>query len=127
MPSRVRRLSRPPQSNAPPPDGRAELSARHTAVARTFAPAALRAPEDGHHVRVQTRLSTGGEVVLRGVVELRWEQITALSVFLVALGALLRFGDLRIAAPATAENPVQGAQGAAKAGDSRRPWKESIR
>ena len=35
------------------------------------------------------------EIVLRGVVELRWEQIAALNVFLLALGLLLRFGDLR--------------------------------
>lgn len=40
-------------------------------------------------------VATLREVVLRGVVELSWEQITALSVFLLALGFLLRFGDLR--------------------------------
>jgi uncharacterized membrane protein (DUF373 family) len=54
-------------------------------------------------------VATLREVVLRGVVELRWEQIAALSVFLVALGALLRFGDLRITAPtAGIEAPVPG-------------------
>jgi uncharacterized membrane protein (DUF373 family) len=40
-------------------------------------------------------VATLREIVLRGVIELRWEQVAALSVFLVALGALLRFGDLR--------------------------------
>ena len=40
-------------------------------------------------------VATLREIVLRGVVELHWAQIAALSVFLVALGALLRFGDLR--------------------------------
>jgi uncharacterized membrane protein (DUF373 family) len=40
-------------------------------------------------------VSTLREVVLRGVVELPWEQIIALSVLLLSLGALLRFSDLR--------------------------------
>jgi uncharacterized membrane protein (DUF373 family) len=40
-------------------------------------------------------VATLREIVLRGVVELRWEQIVALSVFLLALGVLLRFGDFR--------------------------------
>ena len=40
-------------------------------------------------------VATLREIVLRGVVELRWEQIVALSVFLLALGVLPRFGDLR--------------------------------
>lgn len=40
-------------------------------------------------------VATLREIVLRGVIELRWEQVAALSIFLVALGALLRFGDLR--------------------------------
>ncbi len=43
------------------------------------------------------------EIVLRGVVELHWQQIVALSVFLLALGALLRFGDLRVDALAARE------------------------
>ena len=34
-----------------------------------------------------------------GVVELTWEQVAALSVFLLALDVLLRFGDLRPADP----------------------------
>jgi hypothetical protein len=33
--------------------------------------------------------------VLRGVVELSWSQIVAMSVFLLALGALLRWGFSR--------------------------------
>src|SRR5207249_9420511 len=40
-------------------------------------------------------VATLREIVLHGVVELPWEQIAALSVFLLALGAILRFGDLR--------------------------------
>jgi len=35
------------------------------------------------------------EIVLLGVVELEWPRIAALSAFLLALGVLLRFGDLR--------------------------------
>ena len=41
-------------------------------------------------------VSTLREIVLRGVVELRWEQVVALSIFLLALGTLLRFGGLRV-------------------------------
>jgi uncharacterized membrane protein (DUF373 family) len=40
-------------------------------------------------------VATLREIVLHGVVDLPWEQIAALSVFLLALGAILRFGDLR--------------------------------
>ena len=40
-------------------------------------------------------VATLREVVLRGVTELPWQQVFALTVFLLALGALLRFGDLR--------------------------------
>ena len=40
-------------------------------------------------------VATLREVVLHGVVEMRWEQIAALSGFILALGGLLRFGDLR--------------------------------
>jgi len=45
-------------------------------------------------------VSTLREIVLRGVVELDWKQIFALSVLVLALGALLRFGDLRTTARA---------------------------
>lgn len=53
-----------------------------------------------HHVAVDFMVELGivstlREVVLNGVVDLQWEQIAALSVFLMALGFLLRFGDLR--------------------------------
>jgi uncharacterized membrane protein (DUF373 family) len=40
-------------------------------------------------------VATLREVVLRGVTELWWQQMIALTAFLLALGALLRFGDLR--------------------------------
>jgi uncharacterized membrane protein (DUF373 family) len=40
-------------------------------------------------------VATLREIMLRGEVDLRWEQIAALSVFLLALGVLLRVGDLR--------------------------------
>jgi len=56
-------------------------------------------------------VATLREIVLRGVIELRWEQVVALSVFLVALGALLRFGDLRIADPPIPEYPVRNPDG----------------
>ena len=40
-------------------------------------------------------VATLREIVLRGVTELSWQQVLALTLFLLALGALLRFGDLR--------------------------------
>ena len=40
-------------------------------------------------------VATLREVVLRGVTELAWQQVVAVTLFLLALGALLRFGDLR--------------------------------
>jgi uncharacterized membrane protein (DUF373 family) len=56
-----------------------------------------------HHVAVDFMVELGivstlREIVLRGVVDLPWEQIAALSSFLLALGLLLRFGDLRLTA-----------------------------
>jgi len=56
-----------------------------------------------HHVAVDSMVEVGivstlREVVLYGVVELEWEQIIALAVFLLALGFLLRWGDLRVSA-----------------------------
>jgi uncharacterized membrane protein (DUF373 family) len=53
-----------------------------------------------HYVAVDSMVEVGiistlREVVLHGVVDLDWEQIVAISLFLLALGALLRFGDLR--------------------------------
>jgi uncharacterized membrane protein (DUF373 family) len=43
------------------------------------------------------------EIVLRGVTELGWVEVLALTAFLLALGALLRFGDLR-----TSGVPIRG-------------------
>jgi uncharacterized membrane protein (DUF373 family) len=40
-------------------------------------------------------VATLREIVLRGAVELQWQELGALSLFLLALGALLRFADLR--------------------------------
>src|SRR3981189_2195317 len=40
-------------------------------------------------------VATLREIVLRGLIDLQWAQVIAVSVFLLALGALLRFGDLR--------------------------------
>jgi uncharacterized membrane protein (DUF373 family) len=59
-----------------------------------------------HHVAVDSMVEVGivstlREVVLRGVVDLEWQRILALALFLLALGFLLRFGDLRIALPET--------------------------
>ncbi|HZU05681.1 MAG TPA: phosphate-starvation-inducible PsiE family protein [Chloroflexota bacterium] len=48
-------------------------------------------------------VSTLREVVLRGVVELHWLQLAAVALFLLTLGALLRFGGLRLHRPAAAE------------------------
>jgi uncharacterized membrane protein (DUF373 family) len=41
-------------------------------------------------------VSTLREVVLHGVLDLAWEQVVAASVFLLALGGLLRFAGLRL-------------------------------
>jgi uncharacterized membrane protein (DUF373 family) len=40
-------------------------------------------------------VATLREIVLRGVTDLAWQQVLALTMFVIALGALLRFGDLR--------------------------------
>jgi uncharacterized membrane protein (DUF373 family) len=40
-------------------------------------------------------VATLREIVLRGVTDLAWQQLLALTMFVLALGALLRFGDLR--------------------------------
>lgn len=70
-----------------------------------------------HHVAVDFMVELGivstlREVILHGVVELEWQTIAALSVFLLALGLLLRFGDLRIPVP------VPGRRDPAKSGHS---------
>jgi uncharacterized membrane protein (DUF373 family) len=51
-------------------------------------------------------VSTLREIVLRGAVELHWGQVIALSVFVLALGVLLRFGDLRHRAGAHGDEPT---------------------
>ncbi len=40
-------------------------------------------------------VSTLREIVLRGVTDLDWKLVMALSIFLLALGAVLRYGGLR--------------------------------
>jgi uncharacterized membrane protein (DUF373 family) len=50
-------------------------------------------------------VATLREIVLRGMVELRWKQIAAISIFLLALGVLLRFGDLRALPGSVTEAP----------------------
>jgi uncharacterized membrane protein (DUF373 family) len=40
-------------------------------------------------------VATLREIVLLGVTELSWQQVITLTAFLLALGAMLRFGDLR--------------------------------
>jgi uncharacterized membrane protein (DUF373 family) len=52
-------------------------------------------------------VATLREIVLRGVVELGWSQIIAMSVFLLALGALLRWGFARSTTDAP-DGPLAG-------------------
>ena len=63
-----------------------------------------------HHVAVDVMVELGivstlREVVLRGVVELQWQEIIALALLLLALGLLLRFGDLRLRGPLQGSHP----------------------
>jgi uncharacterized membrane protein (DUF373 family) len=65
-----------------------------------------------HRVAVDFRVELGivatlREIVLRGVVELSWAQIVAMSVFLLALGALLRWGFPRSTTDAP-DGPLAG-------------------
>lgn len=53
-------------------------------------------------------VATLREIVLRGVTELPWQQILALTALLLALGALLRFGDLRALEQANAPSEERG-------------------
>jgi len=59
-------------------------------------------------------VATLREIVLRGVTELDWKQVIAVTVLLAALGALLRFGDLRVDAvsPSRASAPGGEREGA---------------
>jgi uncharacterized membrane protein (DUF373 family) len=64
-------------------------------------------------------VATLREIVLRGVTELGWPQVAALTAFLLALGVLLRFGDLR-AADRGLVRPTVAADRATDAVQSRR-------
>jgi hypothetical protein len=67
-------------------------------------------------------VSTVREVVLRGVVDLEWQQVAAVSGLVLALGLLLRFGDLRPAdgpAHGYAASPTEGDDGAQTVGAQR--------
>jgi hypothetical protein len=66
-------------------------------------------------------VATLREIVLRGVVELHWEQILALSALLLALGALLRFGDLRVPSASPIERPEPLVDGVSTSSPSERP------
>lgn len=79
-----------------------------------------------HHVAVDFMVELGivstlREVVLRGVVELQWQEIIALALFLVALGLLLRFGDLRVRVPVPIRANHQGLSEAENIPTSRSP------
>ena len=52
-------------------------------------------------------VATLREIVLRGVTELAWQQVAALTLFLLALGTLLRFGDLRMTDAMNGRNGAQ--------------------
>jgi uncharacterized membrane protein (DUF373 family) len=61
-----------------------------------------------HRVAVDFMIELGivatlREIVLRGVTELDWKHVLAVTAFLATLGALLRFGDLRAAIGASAQ------------------------
>jgi len=69
-----------------------------------------------HRVAVDVMVEVGivaslREVVLHGVIELNWQQIVAPSLFFVALGALLRFGDLRAPDSPPAPGPGDTSRG----------------
>jgi uncharacterized membrane protein (DUF373 family) len=51
------------------------------------------------------------EIILRGVIELGWPQVVALSVFLLALGSLLRFGNLRTAEFRESDDQLRSSDG----------------
>ena len=63
-------------------------------------------------------VATLREIVLGGVTELEWKQVIALTAFLVALGALLRFGDLRTGVAARTDTSAARGDGAAREGRS---------
>src|SRR4051812_12014586 len=57
-------------------------------------------------------VSTLREVVLRGVIDLQPLQLSAIALFLLVLGALLRFGDLRALSGVATSAPLDGAAAA---------------
>jgi hypothetical protein len=65
-------------------------------------------------------VATLREIVLRGVTELSWEHVAALTAFLLGLGALLPFGDLRTSKPTIADRSVDTSDGVAATPRSRR-------
>jgi len=66
-------------------------------------------------------VATLREIVLRGVIELGWAEVVALSVFLLALGALLRFGDLRSPESREPDPRLQSSDGVAASVTAGRP------
>jgi uncharacterized membrane protein (DUF373 family) len=65
-------------------------------------------------------VATLREAILRGVTELDWKQVVALTAFLAVLGALLRFGDLRASAGVAGGRPASDS-GARESRMSSRP------
>lgn len=57
-------------------------------------------------------VATLRESILRGVTELDWRQVLAVTVFLAVLGALLRFGDLRTQLATRTRGAGPGGRGA---------------
>lgn len=66
-------------------------------------------------------VATLREIVLRGVIELGWAEVVALSVLLLALGALLRFGDLRSPESREPDPRLQSSDGIAASVTAGRP------
>jgi uncharacterized membrane protein (DUF373 family) len=62
-------------------------------------------------------VSTLREIVLRGVVDLSWPQVLALSAFILALGTLLRYGDLRHDHASASGPPVRASETPIRASD----------
>ena len=53
-----------------------------------------------------TLVSAVREVVLRGVTDLPWKRMLAVTAFVLALGALLRFAAVRVPGRNPAEQPM---------------------
>lgn len=65
-------------------------------------------------------VATLREIVLRGVVEVPWQQLVAISLFILTLGALLRFAGLRVPRPPTSQRRLQTPDEAVSAVEARR-------